>query len=649
MSSNASRPSNRLQNTASPYLRQHAHNPVNWYPWGEEAFTEAKKTAKPIFLSIGYSTCHWCHVMARESFTDPLVARFLNEHFISIKVDREERPDVDAAYMQFVVQTTGHGGWPLSVFLTPQGRPLFGGTYFPPVSSSLRGPSFLDVARLVMKRWTEAPNSLQDLSKTIQQELASSSSLGASSVPEYCEASKKAIGQLVQQYEPKFGGFGDPIKFPQPSILKFLLSYHHLAKDSASSEAYSMAKKTILSLLRGGIHDFLGGGFHRYSTDREFHVPHFEKMLYDQGQLLSVFSYFLMIEKEKASSKALIGEVETGIYGILKFLKGNLLHGGSDHGESAFYSAIDADSIPHADMANCDELDPHSLTEEGAFYVWTMDSLTEALDEHERDLAIFLYDIRQNGNTQAPEFQGKNVLIKRHSEEDFAAYSRSKWPDKDPKKLLKDINMKLEKARQGRPSPGLDDKIITAWNAYVIRGLLDAFLATEQQEFLDLALATARFVLNRLTFKADDLLKLRRVHGSQVHAFSIDYAAVIEAFLQMYQVTFDEQFVMAAISLQKTLDQLFIDTNEGGYFGAEDNDPAVFLRTKETTDGAEPSPLSLSLRSLAVLLEITGEEAYKRKSRKLVESVSLSLEGVPSALPLLVSNLPFFEDKHQKV
>uniref|UniRef100_A0A914YMY2 DUF255 domain-containing protein n=1 Tax=Panagrolaimus superbus TaxID=310955 RepID=A0A914YMY2_9BILA len=481
-------PANRLAQEKSPYLLQHAHNPVDWYPWGDEAFKAAKEKNLPIFLSVGYSTCHWCHVMERESFVDTEIAKIMNENFINIKLDREERPDVDKLYMAFVVSITGRGGWPMSVFLTSEGEPLTGGTYFPP-KDTFASLGFQSILKLVSEQWKSNNESVlaqgKALSKAIQKELAPKP--GKS--PSANHMIQNSYEHLVKTFDEEFGGFGASMKFPKPVDLEFLLYYYkHNSQSEPGKFAKDMIDITLHEIDKGGIHDHLGKGFHRYAVDREWKIPHYEKMLYDQGQLLSMYSNFYKIS----------GKYQLVVEDIIEYIKKDLLHK-----DGGFCSAEDAESYP---------IEGAPKKKEGAFYVWTEQELKDALTAEQFAAFKRYYNITEEGNCPdgadpRGELKQKNTLfIGKNSVEKIA--EEMKISVEEFKKLIEEGKQALLAKRDERPRPGLDYKFITSWNSLMISGLTAAFGAfPDKKEYLEMAQKAVKFLKKYLVDDQDRLLR----------------------------------------------------------------------------------------------------------------------------------------------
>ena len=546
MDSNAeahdSQHTNRLIHEKSPYLLQHAHNPVDWYPWGEEAFAKARKENKPIFLSVGYSTCHWCHVMERESFENTDIAKILNEHFVSIKVDREERPDVDSVYMTFVQATTGGGGWPMNVWLTPDLKPFVGGTYYPPDDrEGLPGlrSMLLHITELWEKNREQVTMEAEQVMKTLQGYTARSSKsepgeLGRAPLTQGFES-------VAASFDKTLGGFGPPPKFPRPVDFSFL--FHVYAREGRTSKvaqnALEMSLFTLRKMADGGIHDHLGGGFHRYSVDAYWHVPHFEKMLYDQAQL--TVSY---VEAYQITRDPFFAEVARD---ILEYVRRDMTST-----QGGFYSAEDADSLLTAGKPE------HA---EGAFYVWTNDQIRQALGEERAKIFNAYFGVEAKGNAPKGsdprgEFSGKNILIERQSISALAkAFQLTKT---EARKSLDESRQKLFALRAKRPRPHLDDKIVTAWNGLMISAFARASQVLDEPAYLQAATAAATFLRDRLyDSKSHTLRRSYRQGASETNGFLSDYAFLIQGLIDLYETTFDTHWLAWAMELQTTQDAFF--------------------------------------------------------------------------------------------
>jgi len=609
---------NRLAKEKSPYLLQHQHNPVDWYPWGEEAFEKARRENKPIFLSIGYSTCHWCHVMAHESFENAATAKIMNELFVNVKVDREERPDVDRVYMTYVQASTGSGGWPMSVFLTPDLKPFFGATYFPPEDRYGR-PGFPKVLLQLSDAWKKDP---AGVTKSANEAIAALSEYSASGAPKNAAAGKEAIAkclaQLTETFDSELGGFGGAPKFPRPVSLNFL--FRVAARGGAESRdakiAAGMALLTLRKMAEGGMHDHLGGGFHRYSVDKFWHVPHFEKMLYDQAQLAS--SYLDAFQLTRA-----VGYEKTA-RDILDYVRRDMTDPAG-----GFYSAEDADSLlAHGKPEHA----------EGAFYVWTKAEIIAALGEADAEIFNRFYGVEPDGNAPAgsdphEEFKGRNILIQRASLAD-AAKQFSKTEDEIAASLAAS-KKKLFDLRAKRPRPHLDDKIITAWNGLMISAFARGAQVLDDPAYLASAQKAATFIREKL-WKNGALLRNYRQGASEVGGFVEDYALLIQGLLDLYEADFDVAWLQWAVELQTKQDALFADPEHGGYYSVTKDAPNILLRMKEDYDGAEPSPNSVSALNLLRFAQIADRPAYRDFAVKTIAAFADRLATAPQTMPQML-------------
>jgi len=592
---------NRLAQEPSPYLLQHAHNPVDWYPWGDEAFARAVEKDRPIFLSIGYSTCHWCHVMEHESFEHAEIAERLNTQFVPIKVDREERPDVDRVYMAFVQATTGSGGWPMSVWLTPDLKPFYGGTYFPPSARGGR-PGFVEILGEISGRWRESRAELVQSADGVIERLraAQAGTRGEGEMPS--DATLTAgVREYGQTFDRHHGGFGGAPKFPRPGELLFLLREHARTGDI---EARQMVLDTLRAMATGGMRDHVGGGFHRYSVDAGWRVPHFEKMLYDQAQLVLAF-----LEAAQAAGDPTFRAVADD---TLSYVRRDL-----SHAEGGFFSAEDADSIPP------DQVDvPGATKTEGAFYIWSQSEI-EQLFGADADVVRFRYGIEPGGNApQDPhnEFTHKNLLYVAHGLDDVARLSGRSVDDVTA--VLDGVRARLFEARCGRPRPHLDDKVLAGWNGLMIAAFaraarvapLDDEAATTS---LDTAVRAAQFLRSRLWDPERGRLRRRFRDGrSEIDGYCEDYAFVVWGLLELFQAGGDPTWLDWARQLQATQNALFGDDEAGGWFSTTGDDPTVLLRLKEDYDGAEPSSGSVAVGNLLTLGHLSGgDEAADHGAR----------------------------------
>jgi uncharacterized protein YyaL (SSP411 family) len=604
---------NRLIREKSPYLLQHAHNPVDWFPWGEEAFAEARKANKPIFLSIGYSTCHWCHVMERESFENPDIAQILNQHFISIKVDREERPDVDRVYMLFVQSTTGSGGWPMSVFLTPQLQPFFGGTYYPPEDRYGR-PGFGTLLERLAGIWQQHQDKVVNQGKQFTDALNDALTKKVARPADGLRAEwlETAYRQISSGFDPEDGGFGPAPKFPRPAVFHFLLRYW---SRTGSATALDMSLFTLRKMAAGGMYDHLGGGFHRYSVDERWHVPHFEKMLYDQAQLVSIYT-----EAYQITGDTLFAQV---VDETLSYLARDLAAA-----EGGFYSAEDADSLPSATA---------SEKKEGAFYVWTDSETNAVLSPDESLIFRRSYGVEKAGNVRADsdphgELSGQNVLFRQNDTELVAKLTGKNQSEVE--RLLMSARDKLFRRRSQRPRPHLDDKIITAWNGLLLSALARAYQVFRNPVHLQHAQRTASFLQNQLY--SGRLLRSYRQGPGTVPGFAEDYAFLIQGLFDLYEADFDYQWLRWAIELQSEFEKRFADP-AGGFFNTEGSAADILFRLKDDHDGAEPSANSVAAMNLIRLSRILGRADLESTASKLINSFHEMLDRHPAAMPQMLS------------
>jgi uncharacterized protein len=595
---------NRLAREKSPYLLQHQHNPVDWFAWGDDAFAKAQREHKPIFLSIGYSTCHWCHVMERESFENEEVARFLNEHFVSIKVDREERPDVDKIYMTFIQATSGQGGWPLNVLLTPDRKPFFGGTYFPPDNRYGR-PGFLQVLQQVQQLWqtrhAELANSAADIHARLEQ-------LGVnhenSSGVVLTSAVLQNAGSLFKEsYDPRHGGFGDAPKFPQPSQPQFLLRYARRFKDP---DAIRMVLHTCDRMAAGGIHDHLGGGFARYSVDAEWLVPHFEKMLYDNAQLAQLYLDAYLVSGDARHA------------GIARDILAYVLRD-MTHPEGGFYSAEDADSEGH----------------EGKFYCWTRAELLNLLTPEESNVAIRYFGVTEQGNfvdhSHPHPLPGQNVL----------SIADPNLSDGE-QALLASAKGKLFAARSQRVRPHLDDKTLASWNGLMLGAMARAYAVLGDALYLRAAEKNLAFLQARLWDANTKTLYHRWRKGERDNVQLLEgYAFLLSGVIDLYEATLQPTHLDFAIALAETLLAKFYDAENGGFWQSPPGAQDLILRVKEDYDSAEPSGNSVAIMTLLKLGEIAGRKEFKQAAEKSLRLFANRLQKAPQALSCMLQALDF--------
>jgi hypothetical protein len=645
---------NRLASATSPYLRQHADNPVDWYPWGPEAFAKAKAENKPIFLSIGYSTCHWCHVMARESFENAGIAALLNASFVAIKVDREERPDVDRVYMSYVQALTGHGGWPLSAFLTPELKPFYGGTYFPPEDRPGR-PGFATLLKALADNWQTDRAKLEADSERVLDALRQSKPEGGARPPGALAEPSSALGTtrstadlsaqifeaagsafekgfhyFYQGFDREYGGFGGAPKFPRASNLSFLLRCAALQGPGTAlgQEAIGLCGFTLQRMAGGGIHDQVGGGFHRYAVDASWFVPHFEKMLYDQAQIA-----INALDTWQATGDERLAWLARDIFDyVLRDLTSPA---------GGFYSAEDADSVlPNGEHA------------EGAFYVWTQAEIEAALPPDEAKLICQHFSVKPEGNVSEAndpfkEFVGKNILIQKATLRDTAAAVGCGLQEASDR-LVAGLE-RLRAVRSARQRPGLDDKILAAWNGLMISALARgaavpaAALADKREFLLNAAVEAAEFVQRELwDGPGQTLYRSWRGGRGDSPGFAEDYAFLVAGLLDLYGATFDLRWLQWADQLQSLLDERFGDRAEGGFFNSAAGAPDIILRLKDDYDGAEPAPSSVAVMNLLRLDALlgSGESAAPSPRRELAlrtfEHFRPRWAEFPQAMPQLL-------------
>jgi uncharacterized protein YyaL (SSP411 family) len=557
---------NALAAETSPYLRQHAHNPVNWLPWGPVALKRAREEDKPLLVSIGYSSCHWCHVMERESFEDPRTAELMNEGFVCVKVDREERPDVDALYMEAVQAMTGHGGWPLNVFLTPEQLPFYGGTYFPP--EPRHGiPAWTQVLQGIAEAWSERREEIKAGGEGLRERLSGGAGLKPSSAPIDASALDAAVARLRDSFDPVNGGFGGPPshapKFPQAPVIEFLLC----------RDERDMALSTLRGMASGGIHDQVGGGFARYSVDATWTVPHFEKMLYDNALLARAYLHGWQLSGEVRLEEVCRDTLDWA----LREMRGP---------EGGFYSALDADSEGV----------------EGRFYVWTVGELQDALGEN-ADTAIAWFGATVQGNFVDPHHPapGLNVLEDRGERPDAATQAR--------------IRACLLEIRERRARPGLDDKRLTSWNALMIAALAETGAALGEPRYTDAAIACAEFVLSDLRTPNGRLLRTYNDGAAKIDGYLEDHAFLLEALLVLFEATCEERWFTEATALADILIARFSDPENGGFFStAADGGETLIARRKDLEDSPIPSGGSSAAMGLLRLAELTGDAEYERQA-----------------------------------
>jgi uncharacterized protein YyaL (SSP411 family) len=582
---------NRLANETSPYLLQHANNPVDWYAWGDEALRKAKAENKPIFLSIGYAACHWCHVMEHESFEDPATAAIMNERFVNIKVDREERPDLDAIYMQTVTAMTGHGGWPMSVWLTPDGVPFYGGTYFP--NTPRHGmPAFKQVLTSLADAWQNQPDQVQQTTRSVLDHLRQETNLlGQADASLSADALDVIVQHIGAAFDWQNGGWGNAPKFPQPMTIEFLLRYHARLGDEYSRRIFDRA---LTHMARGGIYDQLGGGFHRYATDAIWLVPHFEKMLYDNSQLARAYLHAWQLTGDDLYRRV---AVETLDYVAREMT----------HPDGGFYSTQDADSEG----------------EEGKFFVWSIDEIRELLGD-EAILFNDVYGVSARGN-----FEGRNILHVARDPEDGASAHGLEFGQLQA--ILAESRRKLFEAREGRVKPARDEKVLTAWNGLMLAAFAEAARALRRDDYRAIAVRNAEFVLRELRTGEGRLLRSwKDGSGAKLNGYLEDYTHLIEGLLALYQTTFEARWFVAARELAEAMIAHFAAPH-GTFFDTSDDHEALITRPRDLQDNAVPSGNAMAATVLLKLGAYTGDSRYTEIAEKSLRGLQGAFQQYPTA------------------
>lgn len=595
---------NRLIDESSPYLLQHAHNPVDWYPWGDEAFRKAKEEEKPILLSCGYSACHWCHVMERESFEDPDIAELMNRHFINIKVDREERPDIDQIYQHAVQAITGQGGWPLTVFLDHEKRPFFGGTYFPPDQRFGR-MAFPELLTAIYQKWAGERETILKAGAELVQFMDNLSVPGETDSEAKKDLPKEAAFQIMQSFDSVYGGFGRAPKFPGVSNMQLLLRVGILEK---MPQAVEEVLFTLKKMAEGGIYDQLGGGFHRYSTDARWLVPHFEKMLYDNAQLLKVYCIGFQIQHEDFFKRVVL---ETGDY----------IRREMTSPEGGFYATQDADSEGV----------------EGKFFGWSRDEIKEILSPDEFEVVCDYYGVTEQGN-----FEGKNILNSLESGPSEEALSSEK------REILERARQKLFLVREKRVKPFRDEKIITSWNGLMIGGLAYAYQVFGQNEDYQSAKQAAEFIWNKLRLADGALARTFKDGQSRVKAFLDDYSFLAQGLLDLYETDFDEQWLARSIELTDASIVKFSD-GKGRYFLSEHEDGALISRPLSGYDQAIPSGVSVHVENLLRLATLAGRKTYYDEAEKILTAYSAEMANEGWSHAGLLGSLELFHQRMKEI
>ncbi|MFQ5666029.1 MAG: thioredoxin domain-containing protein, partial [Candidatus Binatia bacterium] len=602
--------------TSSPYLLQHAHNPVNWYPWGSEAFETAKKLGRPVLLSVGYSTCHWCHVMEEESFEDLEIARYLNENYVAIKVDREERPDIDAVYMSAVQTLTGRGGWPMTVWLTPARKPFYGGTYFPARDGD-RGAriGFLSLLKRLKAAYDKQPGKVAQsaarLAKKIRESLASPGA--AAGLPD-ARVLRVAADFYRRNFDASYGGMRRAPKFPSNLPVRFLLRYHRRTGDEQS---LAMATLTLEKMAAGGIYDHVGGGFHRYSTDARWLVPHFEKMLYDNALLALAY-----LEAYQVTARQDFAEVTRQ---ILRYVRRDMTSP-----QGAFYSATDADSLT-----------PDGHRREGWFFTWTPDEIVKTLGTQRAHMVAAYYAVTPSGN-----FEGRNILHTPRPVEAVAA--ELKMTSQKLRAVIEESNDRLYAARAKRPPPLRDEKILAAWNGLMISAYARAALTFGERRYADQAARAATFVLTAMR-KDGRLLRSYKDGHAQHDGYLDDYAFMTAGLLDLYEATGSPRWLKHAIALDKVLEAHFEDNKAGGFFMTSDDHEKLLAREKPGYDGAEPSGNSVHALNLLRLHEFTTDDRYRVRAERTLRAFGHVLQRAPAALSAMLQAVDYYLDTPKEI
>jgi uncharacterized protein YyaL (SSP411 family) len=599
---------NNLINETSPYLLQHAHNPVEWYPWGEAALNKAREENKPILLSIGYSACHWCHVMEHESFEDEEIAKIMNDNFVNIKVDREERPDLDQIYMSAVQMMTGHGGWPMTMFLTPHGVPFYGGTYFPP-QDRYNMPGFPRILLSVAEAYRSQPDQVASTATAMLGELRRVGLAEASHEILAPEILDGAFRRISSGYDRANGGFGGAPKFPPAMNLEFFLNTWHR---TGSSEALEMAEHTARKMSEGGMYDQLGGGFHRYSVDAKWLVPHFEKMLYDNALLSRLYLHLYQVNKNPDARRV----AEETLDYVVREMTGP--HGG-------FYSSQDADSEGV----------------EGKFFVWSRAEILKVLGESDGSLFCDFFNLTERGN-----FEGDNILNITSSLDDVA--TRNRVSVAQLQAVIASGRQKLFELRERRIKPGRDEKVLTAWNGLMLASFAEAAAILERSDYLSVAEANARFLLDHLQ-KDGLLLRTYKDGEAKLNAYLEDYACLVHGLISLYEATGTLMWIEAAVSLADKMIDQFWDENDGAFFFTGESHEQLIVRSKEFMDNATPSGNSIATLSLLRLGLLTGNDDYRRRATAVLRLMADQIRRYPSAFGFALGALDFSLDSPLEV
>ena len=591
---------NHLINETSPYLLQHAHNPVDWYPWGDEAFEKARRENKPVLLSIGYSACHWCHVMAHESFENEDIAQLMNENFVNIKVDREERPDLDQIYMNAVQMMTHHGGWPMTVFLTPEAVPFYGGTYFPP-QDRYNMPGFPRVLIGVAEAYRDRQDDIRETGASLVSELQRLSVTSGSDQPVEQELLDAAYAGMIRTYDVTNGGFGGAPKFPPAMALEFLLRTH---VRTGNQDALEMVRHTCQKMANGGMYDQLGGGFHRYSTDARWLVPHFEKMLYDNALLSRLYLHYFQVSQEPLARQT--------VEGILDYVLREMTDA-----SGGFYSTQDADSEGH----------------EGKFFVWDIEEIRSTLGERDATLFCSYYNITPSGN-----FEGKNIPNVTHTAEQVAQEHEVSLSELQAS--LSESTRKLFELRERRVKPDRDEKVLTAWNGLMMASFAEAGVVLDRADYTDAARRNAEFVLSNLR-KDGTLLRTWKAGVAKFNGYLEDYSFLIEGLVTLFETTGEFRWLKEAQTLTERMIEEFWDEQNGGFFFSGKSHEDLIVRSKDYFDNATPSGNSVAAIALLRLATLTGKENYRNLSIAVLREIGETARRYPSGFGYALSAVDF--------
>jgi uncharacterized protein YyaL (SSP411 family) len=607
---------NRLSKEKSPYLIQHAKNPVDWYPWGEEAFMIASKENKPVFLSIGYSTCHWCHVMAHESFEDDEVARLMNDAFVNIKVDREERPDIDGVYMEVAQMITGRGGWPLTIIMTPDKKPFYAATYIPK-ESRYNMLGMKELVPRIKELWETDQANIDEVIRRIEQALAESNNTGLKDDLTLHDVDQ-AYSHLSHRFDEERGGFGSAPKFPSPHNLLLILRYW---KRTGDERALFIVEKTLQAMRLGGLYDHFGFGFHRYSTDAEWLLPHFEKMLYDQAGLMMAYTEAYQITRKNEYSDV--------VRDIFKYITRDMTSP-----EGAFYSAEDADSEG----------------EEGKFYTWTQSEIKETLKEDVASIFMQLYNIHEEGNFEDEATREKTGLNIPHLKQSFDTITGSNDMSREElTSLLDNARTNLFIRRERRVRPSLDDKILTDWNGFMIAALAKAAVVTGDEKFIEVAEKALTFILETMLDENRSLFHRYKDGEVAIGAFLDDYAYLVWALLEMYEATFKPEYLEQARNLTMDLIEKFWDDKDGGFFFTGIDSEELLVRKKDAYDGAMPSGNSVAALNLVRLARFLGDPKLEEKAADTIKAFSGIVPRAPSGFSMMLTALEFVQGESYEI